>query len=697
MNPALRAHAASFHLRFGPYDEQDVGVLRFRSTEGLSRLFELRVELASREPNLDFEAVVGKPASFRLTGGEGERYLHGVVAEFRQGGRSRHHYFYEAVVRPSIWMLTQRENCRIFQGHAVDEIIAKILEEHGLAPGSDFEFALAGSYRKRGYCVQYNESDLDFVARLLEEEGIHYAFQSDSESSRVVFGDTGSAHVALPGRAQLRLAPPDGMVATDGEEQITSLEFAQFVRSGSVVLNDYQFKKPRLNLFAAEKAERHADLEVFAFPGAYTEPKRGQQFARIRLEEVQARRKELRGESNCVRLAPGRTFVLVEHAREEFNRGYIVTEVEQVGASPQSLEEDVALGGEGRYSNRFVAIPDDVPYRPARVTPRPIVKGTQTAVVVGPAGEEIYTDDHGRVKVQFFWDRYGRRDQESSCWIRCSQPWAGAGWGGLAIPRIGQEVVIDFLEGNPDRPLIVGRVYNGDVRPPQSLPAGKANMTIRSQSLGGSGGSNEITMGDSGGEEGFYMHAQYDMTEVVENDHTSTINNNETTTIAVDRTESVGNNETIQIGVNRTESVGADETVTIGGNRKHSVSGDAALEVGGKERTKVGGSQSLEVGSNQSVNVAGMANEIVGMAKATNVGAAYAITVGAALNIAVGGVSLEEVGLVKKIYAGNSVEIACGGASIKLESSGKVTIKGTDIAIEGSGAVVIKGSTIDLN
>lgn len=697
MNPFLRADTATFHLRIGPYDEQDLGVLRFRSTELLSRPFELRVELASREPDLDFEAIVGSPASFHLAGGEGERFLHGIVAEFHQGGRSRHHYFYEAVVRPSMWLLTQRENCRIFQDQDVLQIVSTVLAEHGFAAGRDFEVVTEGKYQKRGYCVQYNESDFEFVSRMLEEEGIHYAFVSDEVRSRLVLADNAAAHAPIAGSPEIRLAPPDGMNSPDYAEQIVGIDFTQSVRSGSVVLNDYQFKKPRLNLFASERAEKHADLEVFEFPGVYTEPKRGRAFARIRLEEVQARRKEVRGRSNCARLVPGKTFVLTEHPREAYNRGYLITELIQAGATPQSLEEDVALGGEGSYSNDFVAIPDDVPYRPARVTPRPLVKGSQTAVVVGPAGEEIYTDEHGRVKVHFFWDRYGRSDQNSSCWIRCSQPWAGPGWGGLAIPRIGQEVVVDFLEGNPDRPLIVGRVYNGDVRPPQSLPDGKANMTIRSQSLGGSGGSNEITMGDSGGAEGFFMHAQYDMTEVVEHDHTSTISNSETSTIAVDRTESVGNNEVITIGADRTESVGANEKVTIGGDRTQSVAGTDALEVGGKQRTKVGGSQSLEVGSNQSINVASMSNEVVGMAKATNVGAAYAITVGAALNIAVGGASLEEVGLVKKIYAGTSIELACGGASIKLESSGKITIKGTDIAILGSGAVVVKGTTIDLN
>ncbi|MEO1695799.1 MAG: type VI secretion system tip protein TssI/VgrG [Planctomycetota bacterium] len=697
MSPSLSADRASFHLRVGPYDEDELAVLRFRSKERISDPFELRVELASREPDLDFSSVVGAPASFRLSNFDSARFLHGVVTEFRQSGRSRNHFFYDVVVRPALWLLSQRENCRIFQEVTVEEIVSEILEEHGLSKGLDFKFKTRSNYLERVYCVQYRESDLDFVSRLLEEEGISYSFRSDDTRSCIEFSDGSESPEPIDGSWDLRLAPPDGMVADELSDQITAFKVAESVRPGAIAMTDYKFERPSLDLASRSESDKHQALEIFEYPGVYQEAPDGKKLAQVRLEEVQASRVEAVGQSNCIRFEPGRTYELTEHERTSYNRGYLITELIQEGASPQALEEDAATGSEGRYSNDFVSIPDDVPFRPERRTPRPIVRGSQTAVVVGPSGEEIYTDEHGRVKVQFFWDRYGGRDHTSSCWIRCSQPWAGPGWGGLAIPRIGQEVVIDFLEGNPDRPLIVGRVYNGEIMPPQTLPDAKANMTIRSQSLGGSGGSNEITMGDSGGQESFYMHAQYDMTEVVENDHSVTVNANETTTVAIDRTENVGNNETITIAVDRTESVGSNESVSIGASRSLSVGTSDSQFVGASQSVSVGASQSVSVGASQSTSVGGSANESVAVAKMTSVGAAYALNVGAAMNVAVGGASFEEVGGLKKIIAGSSLELICGGSSIKLESSGKITIKGKEISIEGAGPVKVKGSTIDLN
>ena len=688
MKQAL-TNAASFLLELGSYDEDDLKVLRFDSTERLSDPFTLHVELASRDPHLDFDSIVGQPAAFTMRGPEGDRFLHGVVAEFEQGSATAEHYFYEVVVRPRLWLLDSRINCRIFQSQDIQKIITTVLQEHGLLAGQDFEFRLAGVHPTREYCVQYRESDLAFISRLLEEEGVFYAFVSDPDRSKLVFGDSSSVHEDIDGDPELRMAPPGGLVSPDLAEQVFDLRFSQRVCPGAFATTDYEFKQPTLDLLASQQADRNAELEVFEFPGEYVEPAVGRALAQVRLEEQQARRKETRGSSNCLRFFPGGEFDLVDHPRDDFNHGYLVTEVRQKGASPQALEEDAVLGSEPRYSNTFVAIPDTVPYRPARKTPRPYVHGTQTAVVVGPAGEEIYCDEHSRVKVQFFWDRYGRSDHQSSCWIRVSQPWAGPGMGGLAIPRIGQEVVIDFLEGDPDRPIMVGRVYNADLMPPQDLPGGKSNMTIRSQSLGGSGGFNEISLNDTGGQEGFFMHAQYDMTEVVQHDRSRTVHNNETIQVDVDRSKTVSNNETTSIGVDRTEDVGSNETVTIGADRTH--------DVGVNETTTVGANQSLTVGSNQTVQVGAMANEMVGAAKTTTVGAAYALTVAGAMNVAVGLLSAEEVGLAKKIIAGSSIELKCGASSIKLESSGKITIQGTEIAIDGSAHVKVTSALIDLN
>lgn len=702
-------NVASFLLELGSYDEDDLKVLRFESTERLSRPFELRIELASRNPDLDFEAIVGQTAAFTMRGPEGDRFLHGVAAEFEQGGATAKHYFYEVVLRPRLWLLENRSNCRIFQDESIDAILSKVLEEHGLLAGQDFEFQLAGVHKPREYCVQYRESDLAFLQRLCEEEGVFFFFKSDADRSQVIFGDSPSAHEDIAGDSELRMAPPGGLVSAELVEQVFDLRFSQRVRSGAFATTDYEFKQPTLDLSASKQADKNTELEIFDFPGEYAEPDVGQAIAQVRLEEQQARRKETRGSSNSIRFSPGAKFILADHPREDFNHGYLLTELRQKGASPQALEEDVATGGEARYSNTFVAIPDDVPYRPARETPRPTVQGAQTAVVVGPGGEEIYCDEHGRVKVQFFWDRYGQADQNSSCWIRVSHHWADAGWGFVVLPRIGQEVIIDFLEGDPDQPILTGRVFNGDKMPPNELPADKSKMTIRSQSLGGSGGSNEITMDDTGGQEQFYEHAQFDFAQVVEHDRFRRVGNDETVSVEHDRSDSVSNNETRQVGANRVRSVGANETITVGSNVSRTIGVNETITVGTmrtaaigvNDSTTVGGAQEITVGAARAVSVGGTQVTSVGVSLTEQVGGSRTIETGNDASMVVGGDHKIEIEKTSKLMAKKDIVISsedqivlkAGKSSITLKKDGTILIEGKDITIKGSGKINVKASS----
>lgn len=691
-------------LAAGDYGVEDLKVLRFELKESLSELFELSVEFASRDPDLDFDRIAGGNASFTLRGSQGERHIHGIATAFRQVDHTQHHTFYKVEIRPRAWRLKQRTTCRIFQDKDLRQVVDKVMKKAGLTPDRDFRFELSCKHPKRENCSQYRETDFDFVSRLLEEEGVFYFFEHHDDHTVMVMADSPSVHKDIEGGSDLRYAPRTGLHATvqdEQKEQVTRLSYEQRVRPGKFTSTDYRFEKPTMDLSAEAGATRDQDLEIYDYPGDFVEYHDllyRNEIARIRLEEQQAGRQVADGRSSSTRLIPGNRFDLIEHPRDAFNTTYLITRVHHRGHQ-EALEEETAIGDkkgevEPLYGNEFWVIPADVPFRPARTTKKPVVQGSQTAIVIGPTNQEIHCDEHSRVRVHFHWDRPDDREEDRgpddlSCWIRVSQPWAGKGWGGLAIPRIGQEVIIDFLEGDPDRPIMTGRLYNGDTKPPQTLPAAAANMTIRSQSLGGSGGSNEITMNDTKGEEGFYVHAQYDMTEVVENNRTSEVHANESVTIDLDRTKTVSKNETTTIGLSRTETVGTTEDVTVQASRTHTVNANDSLTVAA--------TQKVSVGANQVRTIGATSNEMVGALKTASVGAAYAITVGGAMNIAVGLASAEEVGLIKKIVAGSSIELICGAASIKLESGGKITIKGTEFLFESSGPTIITGDPIDLN
>ncbi|UCF94635.1 MAG: type VI secretion system tip protein VgrG, partial [Desulfobacterales bacterium] len=454
---------------FTPLGEDLLLFHRMTATEELGRLFQLELDLLSKDPNIPFEKLLGQNVTIRLDlPNDKVRYFNGYVSRFRQEGSFDDFNVYRMTVRPWLWFLTRTADSRIFQEKRVPDIIKEVFRDHGF---TDFEEALSGSYRTWEYCVQYRETDFNFVSRLMEQEGMYYYFKHESNKHILVLSDSISSHEAYPDYEKLPYFPPDEHLLRE-RDHIYDWNIAQEVQPGVYALNDFDFTRPKANLQVKASVKREharAAMEIYDYPGEYLQTGEGEIYARARIEELQSEYEQVQGQANARGLSVGCLFELVDYPRKDQNREYLI-----ISASHQ-LESDAYASGtateaEEVYFCRFTALPSRQPFRPARTTPKPLVQGPQTAIVVGPSGEEIYTDKYGRVKIQFHWDRYGKHDENSSCWVRVSHPTAGKGWGAVQIPRIGQEVIVDFLEGDPDHPIITGRVYNANQMPPYELP-----------------------------------------------------------------------------------------------------------------------------------------------------------------------------------------------------------------------------------
>jgi type VI secretion system secreted protein VgrG len=672
----------------------ELRVVGFQGQEEISRPFSFQLELASTHSELAFEQVLDQPGVLTLLGRDEPRYLHGLVRRFEQGDEGDRFTTYYATLVPKLWHLSYRYNCRIFQEMSAPEIIQKILEEAGMS-ADDYELRLdAGAPRhpRREYCVQYRESELNFISRLMEEEGIFYFFEHSPEKHLLVLGDSPSAHRPIAGAETVPFHKRTGTVAP--EEHVFRFQYREDVRPGQTVLQDFNFKKPKptLNLEVTQAADRFTELEIYDYPGAYQAPEVGKAWAEVRLQAHQATRKQGTGESNCPRLAPGAQLTLSDHPREDFNQAYLLRRVEHSGRQPQVLEE-TASGEGARYGNTFSALPADMPYRPLRETPRPTVAGTQTAIVVGPKGEEIYTDEHGRIKVQFHWDRKGKYDERSSCWVRVSQLWAGAGWGGMVVPRIGQEVIVDFLEGDPDRPLVTGRVYNAQQRPPYELPASGRVSGLKSNSTPGGGGYNELSMDDTKGKEKVTVHAQYDMSTTVEHDQATTVHNNRTATVDVDDTETVGSNQTLKVGANQSLDVGSDQATSVHNNRTATIDVDDTETVGGKQTVTIGANQALQVGNNQTTTVENNQNLTVGNNQTTTVTARQTLNVGSDQSHSISGNCTTTIGAAEKHTVGaNQTLVIQGVRSTSVAAHDQLVVTGS-LTITVAGPISITSDT----
>jgi type VI secretion system secreted protein VgrG len=510
-------------------------------TEAVSRPFEFRLDMISENDSIDASSLIRQPVHVEidLVGG-GERYIHGLVSHFTQRGRRQIFTSYEAVIRPWFWFLSLWKDCRIFQNKSVPDIVEQVFNNCNF---SDFSLNLQGSYSPREYCVQYRESGLDFVSRLLEDEGIFYYFQHSADKHEMVLIDSMSACVSCPGQSTGRMWVTRGSFLPD--DVIEELKYTTRANTGKVTLDDYNFTTPS-NSLQVNVANQDPE-ENYDYPGKYADRSSGEHYANLRLEEKEMTEQVIRGAGNVRAFTAGFQFDLKDHYRPDLNESYLLTEL-KLKMQTSSYETNRDLRDD--YANEFEAIPLSITYRPLRLTPKPLVAGVQTAVVVGPSGEEIYSDNYGRVKVQFHWDRIGANDQNSSCWIRVSQEWAGKNWGAIFLPRIGQEVIVEFLEGDPDRPIITGRVYNAEQMPPYTLPGNQTQSGIKTRSSKGGSASNcnELRFEDLMGSELVLLHAEKDLTTEVEHDENRTVGNNRTTTITQNESKTVTQgNESIEI------------------------------------------------------------------------------------------------------------------------------------------------------
>jgi type VI secretion system secreted protein VgrG len=517
------------------------------------------------------------------------------------------------------------------------------------------------------------------------------------------------------------------------EDIIAGWQMEQELRPGKYALTDYNFETPStslaVNVASTINVGGNGKYEVYDYPGEYLKKAQGERLAKIRMEEEEAPHVVVSGSGSCRAFTPGYRFDLAGHYSAEMDKCYVLTEVQHVASVGESYSGGRADARES-YSNHFICIPHDVPFRPARVTPKPTVQGPQTAIVVGRSGEEIYTDKYGRVKVQFHWDREGKRNENSSCWVRVSHPWAGKGWGAVAIPRIGQEVIVDFLEGDPDQPVITGRLYNAEQMPPYALPANQTQSGIKSRSSKGGDGENfnEIRFEDKKGDEELYIHAEKDENTVVEHDQGIAVGNDRAESIKRDRRlevgrdklEKVNRDKSIQVVGNHTEQINDAMSIVVGSTLTETVAINYAETVGLAMELTVGAALAITVGAAMAETVAGAKTESIGGSKTEGVGSNRTLSVGNTLSEIIKGEQIVKIGkdlaenvggkhreevkedymlLAKRvqIVAQDEINIKTGKAEIIMKKNGDITIKGKQINVKGTGDVIIKGSKIAEN
>ncbi|MEI7252932.1 type VI secretion system tip protein VgrG [Pectobacterium versatile] len=554
-----------FTVKVGALPASTFAVVDFQLSEALNQPFALSLNLASALPDVDFGTVLDQPCELLVWyEGELQRRVSGIISAFAQGDTGFRRTRYQAEVRPALWRLGLRTNARIFQAQKPEVIIGTLLEESGI---TDYAFALRHDHAPREYCVQYRESDLAFVTRLAAEEGMYFFHEFEEGKHRVVFADDAGA---------LNKGPELFFnLATQGlseGEYVRRFRYAEAVSTAEVALKDYSFKTPAYGLLhskiSGELANQRESYQHYDYPGRFKQDPSGKAFTGYRLDALRAGAMTGSGESNAAMLMPGSSFTLTEHPNPALNSGWQLVAITHSGQQPQALEEE--SGGEPTtYSNSFEVISAKSTWR-ADLPYKPMVDGPQIATVVGPAGEEIYCDEYGRIKLQFPWDRYGSSNDQSSCWVRVSQGWAGGQYGLIAIPRIGHEVIVSFLEGDPDQPIVTGRTFHATNPSPYPLPANKTRTSLRTSTHKGAG-FNELRFEDQAGQEEVFIHAQKDMNTVVLN--------NRSTTVTADHTESVGGNQAVSVVKDQSTEIQGQQSIAVTKNRNTVVDDNDSLQV----------------------------------------------------------------------------------------------------------------------
>ncbi len=665
---------------------------KLTANEALSKLFSYDIELLHDEESpgyeptiVDAQNLLGQNVSVALSQRDNTtREFNGIVSQFSQGTRHARFSFYYITVVPSVWTLTQIHQSRIFQHKNIPDILKEVFK------GFDVGYEIQGTFKPRNYCVQYRESDFDFASRLMEEEGIYYFFEHTGGKHKMIIANTPQSHRDCPSKNEI----PYFVRVTDEDDFITSIRRWNTdyrLQSGKVTLWDHHFQLTTNKLDAQQPSRYNIggnqNLEIYDYQGGYARkyddidrsggersdvpnvfPDK-QKTAEVMMQALDTQHKTASGVSDCSSMIAGYRFKLIKHPNGGENGQYIITSItHEAEQNPTYVSDEES---EQPYTNSFAVLAHGAgapPFRPVRKTHKPIVRGSQTAMVVGPAGEEIFTDKYGRVKVQFHWDRQGKNDADSSCWIRVGTLWAGKQWGVIHIPRIGQEVIVDFIEGDPDQPIIVGSVYNPETMPPYTLPDNKTQSGTKSRSSKGGGPANfnEFRFEDKKGSEEVYLHAEKDWTIMVEHDKNQIVGHDETHLVKHDRTKTVNHDETTTIDNNRTETVHGNETITVagvGGNRTESVEKNETITVGKDMKHDVIGNKTTSVGKDEKTSVT--------LNKTDNVGKVYTMTATNEIN---------ESSKTIKIQAGTELILSGPGGQIKIDATG-VTITGVLVKI----------------
>lgn len=567
----------------------------YSGVEGISRLFRYDLDLGAEKP-IDLSKLIGQRVTITLAkhddAAKAARYINGYISRASYVGKGPYLHKYRAELVPWLWLLTCNTDCRIYQNRTVIDIVKDVFTRRGFSGDKDVKFPQGGDFINREYCVQYRESDFNFVSRLLEEEGIFYFFEHTQNSHALLLGNSKATHKAPPSDASVRYYASAGGIAPPGA--VTSWTAEHEFRPGKYAHTDYYFEDPDATLLTQATTLRkeggNDKFEIFDYPGEYRTKYEGDSLAKVRIEEIETGQIAVTGTSNCRGFAAGYKIKIDDLPTTSDGETFVITEVQSSASTGSYSTTGESEGHEG-YSNSFTCIPSNVTFRPRRITPHPIMNGPQPAIVTGPAGEEIHVDGFGRVKVHFYWDRHGTKDDKSSCWIRVSQAWAGKGFGALCNPRIGQEVIVDFYEGDPDQPVITGRVYNAVQTVPTELPKNQQDTGISTRSTKGGGESNRnfIAWDDTKGSEMFWMRAEKDMTGIVEND---------------EKWE-VQHDQTIMIKHDRTETVEGKETVTITGDRTHEI------KQGNDKKTIDQGNETIDISMGKSTKTAMQSIELI--------------------------------------------------------------------------------------
>ena len=578
-----------------PLGEDTLVLIELNATEELGRLFEFRIDALSTERDIDFDSCIGQACCVTFKSFDIERNWNGILVEGQWLGPKNDNFAYRLVLRPWFWLLTRTTDCRIFENKNVTDIIKQVFSDRGF---NDFENKTTESYPKIEYCVQYRETDFDFISRLMEEYGIYYFFEHSSDKHMLIMADSKSSLKTIPGLATLPFVALAGSDRRD-EQNVVEWVAERSLQTGKVELKDYDYLKPNAKLLSdANGSAKYSKskLEFYDYPGRYTEQSDGDRFAKIKLEAQQARDERRFARGNAAGLYPGGLSRLEKHLKPSENIEYVI-----VAATHRFRAEGYRSGSGSQtgepYEGYFTLLPSDRAYRSLPTTPKSFVRGPQTAKVVGKSGEEIDVDEHGRIMVEFYWDRKKMQSRR----VRIAQIWSGKNWGGIFIPRIDQEVVVEFLEGDPDRPLVTGTVYNNNNKVPYTLPDNKTKGGWKTDSTKGHGGYNEIVFEDKKGSEDIGVHAQKDLDVVVLNSETRKIGENfmppmgspsRTTTLVMgdDSLTVASGNQDVTIAMNRTTTIGMMHSATVGLTQTTTVGTVDTLTVGACYTLTVGSS-----------------------------------------------------------------------------------------------------------